>query len=72
MTERELKALEISAKAKLQRSGDRWFVPSQTKGKGGDYYYTVKPDPIQPHCTCPDLSLGSHCDWKHELAENDS
>src|SRR5258706_13830597 len=55
MTERELKALEIAAKAKLQRSGDRWFVPSQTRGKGGDYYYTVKPDPIQPHCTCPDF-----------------
>ena len=55
MTERELKALQIAAKAKLQRSGDRWFVPSQTKGKGGDYYYTVKPDPIHPHCTCPDF-----------------
>lgn len=55
MTERELKALQIAAKAKLQRSGDRWFVPSQTKGKGGSYYYTVKPDPIHPHCTCPDF-----------------
>jgi predicted nucleic acid-binding Zn finger protein len=55
MTERELKALQIAAKAKLQRSGDRWFVPSQTKGKGGAYYYTVKPDPIHPHCTCPDF-----------------
>jgi transposase len=55
MTERELKAFQIAAKAKLQRSGDRWFVPSQTKGKGGSYYYTVKPDPIHPHCTCPDF-----------------
>jgi predicted nucleic acid-binding Zn finger protein len=55
MTERELKALQIAAKAKLQRNGDRWFVPSQLRGKGGDYYYTVKPDPIHPHCTCPDF-----------------
>jgi len=56
MTARELKALEIAAKAKLQRSDDgyRWFVPSQTH-KGGDYYYTVKPDPIHPHCSCPDF-----------------
>ena len=55
LTPRELKALEIAAKSKLQRSGDRWFVPSQTRGKGGDYYYTVKPDPLQPHCNCPDF-----------------
>lgn len=56
MTERELKALEIAAKSKLQRSDDgyRWFVPSQTH-KGGDHYYTVKPDPVHPHCTCPDF-----------------
>lgn len=56
MTARELKALEIAAKAKLQRSDDghRWFVPSQTH-KGGDYYYTVKPDPVHPHCSCPDF-----------------
>jgi len=53
MTERELKALEIAAKAKLQRSGDRWFVPAQT-GKRGTYY-TVKPDTVHPHCTCPDF-----------------
>ncbi len=53
MTERELKALEIAAKAKLQRSGDRWFVPSQTGHRGT--YYTVKPDPAHPHCTCPDF-----------------
>ncbi len=53
MTERELKALQIAAKAKLQRSGDRWFVPSQTGHRGT--YYTVKPDPAHPHCTCPDF-----------------
>jgi transposase len=57
LTPRELKALEIAAKAKLQRSDDgfRWFVPSQTRGKGGDYYYTVKPDPLDPQCSCPDF-----------------
>lgn len=56
MTARELKALEIAAKAKLQRSDDGyiWFVPSQTH-KGGDHYYTVKPDPLHPHCSCPDF-----------------
>jgi SWIM zinc finger len=56
MTARELKALEIAAKAKLQRSDDgyRWFVPSQTH-KSGDHYYTVKPDPVHPHCSCPDF-----------------
>ncbi len=56
MEEREQKALEIAAKSKLQRSDDgvRWFVPSQTR-KGGDHYYTVKPDPAKPHCTCPDF-----------------
>lgn len=46
--------MEIAATAKLQRSGESWFVPSQTRGKGGDYYYTVKPDVSNPHCTCPD------------------
>jgi transposase len=55
LSPRELKALEIAAKSKLQKSGDRWFVPSQTRGKGGDYYYTVKPDPLEPHCNCPDF-----------------
>lgn len=56
LSARELKALEIAAKSKLQRSDDgyRWFVPSQTH-KGGDHYYTVKPDRAHPHCTCPDF-----------------
>src|SRR2546425_8060733 len=54
--EREQRGLVIAAKSKLQRSDDgyRWFVPSQTH-KGGDRYYTVKPDPAHPHCTCPDF-----------------
>src|SRR5258708_5439267 len=54
--EREQRGLVIAATAKLQKSGDRWFVPSQTKGKGGSYYYEVKPDALKPHCTCPDFT----------------
>jgi hypothetical protein len=51
---REQRGLQIAAKAKLQRSGERWFVPSQQAGKSGDYYYTVNPHISNPHCTCPD------------------
>jgi len=56
MEERELKGLQIAAKAKLQRSDDgyRWFVPSQTEGCNNTYI--VKPDPAKPHCTCPDFT----------------
>jgi hypothetical protein len=53
MEVREVKGLEIAAKSKLQQSGDRWFVPSQTGHRGT--YYTVKPDTAQPHCSCPDF-----------------
>src|SRR6266478_3151064 len=53
MEAREIKGLEIAAKSKLQQSGDRWFVPSQTGHRGT--YYTVKPDTAQPHCSCPDF-----------------
>src|SRR6266404_839950 len=66
--QREIKALEIAAKSKLQRSddGNRWFVPSQSR-KGGDHYYTVEPDPADPHCTCPDYTArGLRC--KHIFA----
>ncbi len=52
MEAREQKGLEIAAKSKLQKSGDRWFVPSQ--GQRGTYY-TVKPDTATPHCSCPDF-----------------
>jgi transposase len=53
---REERGIIIAAKSKLKPiTGGRWLVPSQTKDKGGDYYYTVKPDPAHPHCTCPDF-----------------
>lgn len=53
---REQRGLEIAAKAKLQRSGSRWFVPSQSGNvtASGGHYYIVKPDVSNPHCTCPD------------------
>lgn len=52
--EREQRGLVIAAKSKLQQSGDRWFVPSQSGQRGT--YYTVKPDPAKPHCSCPDFT----------------
>ena len=52
--EREQRGLVIAAKSKLQKSEDgRWFVPSQTGHRGT--YYTVKPDTLKPHCSCPDF-----------------
>ncbi len=53
MEAREQRGLEIAAKSKLQQSGDRWFVPSQSAKRST--YYTVKPDPAKPHCSCPDF-----------------
>lgn len=53
---REQRGLEIAAKSKIERSGDRWFVPSQSGGAtnhGGKYI--VKPDVSNPHCNCPDF-----------------
>jgi len=56
MEAREQKGLEIAAKSKLQKADDgRWFVPSQFGQRGT--YYTVKPDPAKPHCSCPDFEL---------------
>jgi transposase len=55
--EREQRGLVIAAKAKLQRTDDgRWYVPSQSTNGGDAHYYTVKPDPSNPHCTCPDFT----------------
>ena len=52
--EREQRGLVIAATSKLQKSGDRWFVPSQSGHRGT--YYEVKPDTLKPHCTCPDFT----------------
>ena len=52
--EREQRGLVIAATSKLQKSGDRWFVPSQSGHRGT--YYTVKPDPTKPFCSCPDFT----------------
>src|SRR4051794_40184983 len=51
MEERELKALQIAAKSKLTRRGKTWLVPSQSV-RGAQY--TVKLDPNEPECSCPD------------------
>jgi transposase len=53
MDAREIKGLEIAAKSKLIREGDVWLVPSQSN-RDRTNKYTVKPDAIAPHCTCPD------------------
>src|SRR5438309_25417 len=56
---REQRGIVIAAKAKLQKAGDgRWFVPSQSVGRDGRgaKYYTVKPDPIEEYCSCPDFA----------------
>jgi hypothetical protein len=52
MEERELKAIEIAAKSKHTRRGKTWPVPSQSI-RGAQY--TVKADPEEPQCTCPDF-----------------
>jgi transposase/predicted nucleic acid-binding Zn finger protein len=52
--EREQRGLVIAATAKLQKTGDRWFVPSQTARHG--LYYEVRPDPANPFCSCPDFT----------------
>ena len=55
MDAREQKGLEIAAKARIERSGDRWFVPSQSGNiRMHGNRYVVKPDASNPHCTCPD------------------
>jgi transposase len=56
---RELRGLEIAAKAKITRSGDRYLVPSQSRKTSGvgDARYVVKPDVSNPQCTCPDYEI---------------
>jgi transposase len=55
MDAREQRGLEIAAKARIERNGDRWFVPSQS-GHVGSHgkSYLVTPDPSNPTCSCPD------------------
>jgi hypothetical protein len=55
---RELTGLEIAAKARIERQGDTWFVPSQSHNTNArDSRYRVKPDPSNPHCNSPDHEL---------------
>lgn len=65
--EREQRGLVIAATAKLQRADDgkRWFVPSQTANYG--LYYTVKPDTLKPHCSCPDFEARQLSDTRSAL-----
>lgn len=49
LNERETKALEIAARAKLTRKGDEWIVPSQS----GPKTYKVNPDPESPFLYLP-------------------
>jgi transposase/predicted nucleic acid-binding Zn finger protein len=60
---RQLKALEIAATARIDKKGSAWLVPSQS-GKGR---YTVCIDPTEPHCSCPDHADGGF-KCKHILA----
>src|SRR3954453_5309327 len=50
---RELKALELAARAKITFHLGRWLVPSQSTGKT----YPVSLSP--PSCTCEDFELRS-------------
>src|SRR5215203_1486733 len=52
-SDREIKALQISAKSKLTQKGNVWLVPSQA----GHGEYEVRPDSQAPRCTCPDFEF---------------
>src|SRR5690242_4726253 len=63
MDAREQRGLEIAARARIQKSGDAWVVPSQSD-KGS---YKVTMGEHGPRCTCPDFELrGRTC--KHGYA----
>ncbi len=53
MDMRELKGLEIAARAKIAFDGDAWIVPSQTGT--GRYKVVLRPD--GDTCTCDDHTL---------------
>lgn len=61
MDMRELKALELAARAKISFDGSAWTVPSQSGN--GVYRVTVLPD----SCTCDDFALRQAA-CKHVLA----
>lgn len=61
METRELKALEIAARARVTRDGDDWIVPSQSSSRK----YRVHLDPDS--CTCDDFELRQQ-PCKHILA----
>lgn len=62
MNLRELKALEIAARAKITWTGECWLVPSQTDNTK---YKVMIGD--KPSCTCEDFQLRAEC-CKHVLA----
>lgn len=63
MDAREQKGLEIAARARIEKKGGAWLVPSQSSK--GTYQVTMGED--GPHCTCPDFELrGTRC--KHGYA----
>ena len=65
---RKQRGLEIAARCRVIRKGERWTVPSQSGA--GQYTVTGLPfsmDGNAPHCTCPDYELrGGKC--KHIFA----
>jgi transposase len=53
MNAREQRGLEIAATARIQKRGDKWFVPSQSlNGR-----YTVEREGGSFRCSCPDHEL---------------
>src|SRR6185437_4931038 len=63
MDAREQKGLEIAARARIEKRGSYWLVPSQSAN--GTYQVTMAED--GPRCTCPDFELrGLRC--KHGFA----
>jgi transposase len=63
MDMRELKALELAARAKITYDGKAWSVPSQTR-PSASYRVTIG---SQPSCTCEDFQL-TNKSCKHVIA----
>jgi transposase len=60
---REQRGLVIAATAKIVQKGPVWLVPSQSTNSK----YTVSPDKLHPHCSCPD-HVTTGCKCKHIIA----